>query len=197
MNIFAVSYPAPAVRDLELVRQLSGIRFSRHITTPVIVVDDRHDLEKLEADGPGVSHVRFSLDLFISRRHLETVSMNRIARLMDLVDVDWVLVDLGHHPPAVCSDFVHKLARYNFLNTGLRQCNLVFLMPGLLLCANARLLNETFNNRPGRGDAAFQARQLRRLFLVTDVQRVPWLSACVRRLKARCPGLFRRLLGGG
>lgn len=166
MNIFIVAAPSRETAGQALIGRLACINSERRGNTPVIVVDDVDYLPEPELGH--VPMVRFGLEHFGGCE----LACEDIARHMNAVVTDWVLIELGQHEQPVCIDFIKKLARYNYLSHRLRHCNLVFLAPAMSLGVLARTLNASFNNLPAGHAVVNQAGPLRRLFIMTHIKRV-------------------------
>lgn len=189
MNIFIVAAPSHGSVGHALIDRLACIKPERRRNTPVIVVDDVEYLPERAASHVPTEHVRFGLEHFGG----SGLTREGIARHMDSVATDWVLIEFGQHDLPACVDFIVTLARYNYLSKRLRHCNLVFSAPAMSLGVLARALNESFNNLPVGNTAVSQAGQLRRLFIITHIKRVLISLPLPRGVLHRCHTIFRRI----
>ncbi|GAB7528562.1 hypothetical protein PS3A_09710 [Pseudomonas sp. 3A(2025)] len=195
MNIFIVAAPSHGPVGHALIERLACISPERRRNTPVIVVDDVSYLPERAASDVPTEYVRFGLEHFTGRG----LTCESIARSMDTVVSNWVLVEFGQHDLPACIDFIVKLSRYNYLSNRLRHCNLVFSAPAISLGVLARTLNESFNNLPVGNAAMSQTGQIRRLFIITHIKRVlislPLPRGVLHRCHAIVRRIYRRLLG--
>ncbi|WP_440060900.1 hypothetical protein ACTAB0_26415 [Pseudomonas syringae] len=196
MKIFVVSHLSPTPASHELICQLSHIKHEPRKTVPVLVIDDRYNLAKLPVSDLSTDHVQFSLEDFLHENGVSGVVANRVARHMDTVESDWVLIDFGQHDSATCMDFIRKIARYNYLSPRLRHRNIVIMVPAMHLGIYSRTLNESFNNLPVSTTASVRSAQIGRLFMVTRLEKVlislPLLVGVLRRARRLFLRIFRR-----
>ncbi|KPW11631.1 hypothetical protein ABNM12_17830 [Pseudomonas syringae] len=197
MKVFVVSHLSPSPSSHQLICQLAHIQHEHRKTVPVLVIDDRYNLSELPVSDLPTEHALFSLEDFLHDNGLSGIVANRIARHMDKVESDWVLIDFGQHDSATCMDFIQKIARYNYLSARLRKRNLVIMVPAMHLGIYSRTLNASFNNLPASTTASARSVQIRRLFMVTRLERVlislPLLAGILRRIRRVALRVFRRV----
>lgn len=201
MNIFIVAAAQQASADRALVDRLVGIKPEPRRNTPVIVVDEPDNLPEPSLGHVPIEHARFSLEHFGPGHPVSGLPCESIARHMDTVACDWVLIEFGQYAPLACIDFIVKLSRYNYLSNRLRDCNLVFSAPAMSLGVLARTLNASFNNLPADNTAVSQAGQIRRLFIIIHITRVlvslPLPRGVLQRFHIMFRRIYRRLSGAG
>lgn len=199
MNIFIVAAAGQEPAGRALVDRLASIKFEPRRNIPVIVVDDIGSLPEPAPGNVLIEHARFSLEQFGPSHRVSGLPCENIARHMDTVASDWVLVECVQYAPSACIDFIEKLARYNYLSHRLRHCNLVFSVPAISLGVLARTLNTSFNNLPTDTTAVNQAGQIRRLFIIVHIMRVliglPLPRGVLQRCHTIFRGVYRRLSG--
>lgn len=144
---------------------------------PVIVVDDRCNLDQLSIDDVPVACTSYCLESFLYARYsiedgLVLVDVNEVANRLNTLSTEWVCFMLGQSDLATGIDFVRKLARYNYMTPKLRNKNVVFSVPEMYLAFFARTLNESFNNLPSSHTVLARSGSLRRLFLSIRIERL-------------------------
>ena len=199
MKVFVVSHSSPGTASHQLICQLARIQHEYRKTVPILVIDDRYNLTELPVSDSSTEHALFSLEDFLHDNGLSGIVANRVAQHMDKVESDWILIDFGQHDSTTCMDFIRKIARYNYLSTRLRKRNLVIMVPAMHLGVYARTLNASFNNLPASTTASNRSAQIRRLFMVTRLERVlmsiPLLAGILRRIRRVVLRVFQRVAG--
>ncbi|GAD64471.1 hypothetical protein [Aquipseudomonas alcaligenes] len=202
MKIYVVSNGGQATAD-QLVKQLSRITLQHGKASPVIVVDDRYNLDQVLMDDAPVANTSYHLDDFLHDKGsiadgVMMVDANQIATKLRALTAEWVLFEFGQNDQATCLDFVRKLARYNYMTPTLRTKSVVFSVPSMYLAFFARTLNESFNSLPSSPIAVAQSGQVGMLLLSTKIERVfvslPLLSAPLIRLNRLMMFIYRRFM---
>lgn len=189
----------------QLVKQLTCIKLQVKKTTPVVVVDERYNLDSAQVGGVDVSTETFHLE--DSRQEdgsnaegLMLVNFNRVITKLSTVDSKWIVFKFGPDQKTYL-DFVRKLARYNYVAPTLRKKNIVFLVPSAYLAYSARILNESFNNLPVGALAVAKSGQVGMMMTCSNIERVlvglPRLSAPLIRLKRLLIFIGRRFVKAG
>lgn len=200
MKIYVASNAAGGTSNL-LVKQLARIALQPGRASPVIVVDDRYNLDQVSKGDAPVAHTSYHLDDFLHDKGsiadgVMLVDANQIATKLNALATKWVLFEFGQNDHATCLDFVRKLARYNYMTPMLRQKNVVFSVPCMYLVVFAQTLNEVFNNLPSSPMAVAQSGQIGMLFLSTKVERIfvslPLLFAPLIRLNRFLIFIYKR-----
>lgn len=201
MNIYVVSHSGQNVADRQLIEQLSRITFERKKATPVIVVDDRYNLDQIGHQQELVDHTHFHLDDFLHDKGsnadgVMVVDINKISKQLNKPITHWVLFEFGQNDQATCLDFVQKLARYSYMTPSLRNKNIVFSVPSMYLVLFARMLNESFNNLPCSPIAVAQSGKVGMLFMSTNIEKVlmPLWSGPMLRLNRLLMFIYQRFV---
>ncbi|WP_122387320.1 hypothetical protein [Pseudomonas syringae group genomosp. 7] len=197
MKVFVVSHSSPGTPSHQLICQLARIQHEPRKTVPILVIDDRYNLNELPVSESSTEHALFSLDDFLHDNGLSGIASHRIAQHMDKVESDWVLIDFGQHDSTTCMDFIRKIARYNYLSVRLRKRNLVIMVPAMYVGIYSRTFNASFNNLPASTTASARSVQIGRLFMVIRLERVltsiPLLAGVLRRVRHVVLRVFRRV----
>ena len=187
----------------QLVTQLARIDVQQSKATPVIVVDERYMIAKALGEDAEVLCTEFHLDDLLDEKGsiangVMVEGTNRIATKLSTHVSDWVVFEFGQNDPQTCTDFVRKIARYNYINPSLRNKNVVFSVPSMYLAFFARTLNESFNNLPIGQLAVAQSGQVGMLMMSTKIESVfvslPLLSTPLIHLNRLAMFIHRRFV---
>jgi hypothetical protein len=137
----------------QLVKQLARIKLRAAKTTPVIVVNERYNLDTELGEEADESNIAFHLDDFLHEKSsiadgVMLVDANQIGIKLCVLDSKWVVFEFHQNDQQPCLDFIRKLARYNYAVPTLRNKSVVFSVPSVLLAYYARIVNESFKNLP-------------------------------------------------
>ncbi|KKJ94254.1 hypothetical protein PK34_18925 [Stutzerimonas stutzeri] len=200
MKIYVVSNGVQDTAN-QLVKQLAKITLQDSKASPVIVVDDRYNLDQVSEGDASVANTSYRLDDFLHDKGsiadgVMMVDANQIATKLNELGTEWVLFEFGQNDKATCFDFVRKLARYNFMTPTLRDRSVVFSVPSIYLGHFASAINESFNNLPAGPLAVDQSGQVGMLLMSIRIERVfvslPLLSAPLIRMNRLVMFVYRR-----
>lgn len=202
MKIYVASNDFNNTSD-QLVKQLARINLQATKATPVVVIDERYNLDRALVEDAAVPNSAFHLDDFPHEKGsiddgMMLVDANQIATKLSALDSEWVVFEFGQNDQQTCLDFIRKLARYNYMTPTLRNKNVVFSVPSMYLAYFARTINESFNNLPVGALAVAKSGQVEMLMLSTKIERtfvsLPLLYAPLIRLNRLMMFIYRRFV---
>lgn len=174
MKIYVVSNAVCGVSDF-FVKQLAQVEVQPSKAFPVIVVDERSNLNQLSSiDDVPLVCTSFRLEDFLDYKvggggSEMWADVNRIANKISVLSTEWVWFDFGQNNLEGCVDFVRKLARCNYMTRILCNKSIVFSVPNMHCQYIARILNESFNILPCDRT---ESDQLGMLFLSIRIERL-------------------------
>lgn len=208
MKIFVVSHSAVPTDRTDLPKLLSQIEVAPSRATPVVLIDQFHNLDASSAVNLGPKseqhlEARFRLEEFREKNQINSkdgvaIDLNLLAEHLQFVQAPWVSFDVECHQSASVAEFLGKLARYCFLSTRLTEQNLVILVPQAYLSFYGRLANEAFNNLPVGSLEIARSGQTKMLLMSTTIERViiglPFLTRPLLRMRSILLQMYRRMI---
>lgn len=208
MKIFVVSHSAVPTNRAELPLLLGQIEITVCRATPVVLIDQFHNLDArsaLDLESKSGQHLeaRFRLEEFREKSQLSSmdsvaIDLNLFAEHLHHVQAPWVSFDVECHQAASVAEFLRKLARYYFLSNRLTEQNVVILVPPAYLSFFGRLANEAFNNLPVGSLEIARNGQTKMLLMSTTIERViiglPFLTRPLLRMRSLLLQMYRRMI---
>ncbi len=201
MKIYIVSNGLNYTSD-QFVKQLASIKLQVTKATPVVVVDERHTVDRALVEQADVPNSAFHLDNYLHEKGsiydgVMLVDANQITSKLSALDSEWVVFEFGQNYQQTCIDFLHKLARYNYMTPTLRNKNIVFSVPSVHLDYFARTISESFNNLPVNSYSVMRSGQVGMLMISSRIESLffsfPLLFKPLLRLKRYIVFIYRRL----
>ncbi|MGI0646881.1 hypothetical protein ACRCPS_17850 [Pseudomonas aeruginosa] len=210
MKIFVISHQAQGDKDIStLANLLNQVEVEQGMATPVVLVERLHreaDLEdKASRQSAGSTPKAFSfhVEAFVNQSLVTTgdtltIDPNLVAKHLQAVPADWVVMDLAQHQPATMIDLLTKVARFRFMSEHLANRNLVLVVPDLYLSFIGRTANEAFNNLPIGAIEIERSAQTKMLLMSASIERViiglPLLTRPLLRFQRLALQVYRRLI---
>ncbi|WLH90426.1 hypothetical protein PSH87_28555 [Pseudomonas sp. FP453] len=201
MNIFLISQDAAQGKQAELAAFLSQVELQPSLLTQVVVIDEC--TWSVPQAQPVPTFTTFQLDDFLhdkgSVNNGEFIAdANVIGSKLSTASESWLLIDFGLHQDQVTMDFVRKLASFTFLFKGLRDKNIVLLMPRLKLGYMARSANNVFNSTASNAGSAADANRFQMFLLSTLLEKAllssPLIAWPVSRLRQLVRFFYQRIV---
>lgn len=210
MKIFVISHQAQGGKDINtLAKLLNQVVVAQGMATPVVLIERLHGeadlLEKAcrQSDDAPPEATSFQVEAFVNQALVTsgdalTIDPNLVAKNLQAVAANWVVIDLAQHQPATMIDLLAKVARFRFMSEHLASRNLVLVVPDLYLSFIGRTANEAFNNLAIGAIEIERSAQTKMLLMSASIERViiglPLLTRPLLRFQRLALQVYRRLI---
>ncbi len=200
MKVFLISQEAALDKHSQLAAFLSQVELQPSLLINVVVIDECTWSAPQAQTVPTIK--TFMLDDFLHERgsvnNGEFISdANVIGSKLSTASESWLVIDFGLHQDRVTMDFINKLATFTFLFKGLRDKNIVLLMPSLKLGYMARYVNCSFNSTASCAGSEADANRFQMFLFSTLLEKAllssPFIAWPVSRLRQLVRFFYRRI----